>query len=269
VGKIRYKTEAHNGEHEAIVDPAVWQRVQATLGRNGRTGGVTVRNRFGALLKGILRCATCNCAMCPSHTSKGNKCYRYYVCSGAQKRGWDTCPAKSIPAAEIERVVVDQIKAIGRDPTVLRETLAAARAQARAGIAGLEAERRGLERDVGRWNADVAKLAAQAAHNGNAARLADLHDRIREAERRGTEIEDQIITLGRQVVDEREVAKALSDFEPVWAALTPREQVCVVELLIERVDYDGEAGKVSIRFHPVGIKTLAGQFADRRKEKIA
>jgi site-specific DNA recombinase len=59
-----------------------------------------VRNKFGALLKGIIRCLPCDCAMTPSHTTRnGTKRYRYYVCSSAQKRGWDTCPSKSIPAA--------------------------------------------------------------------------------------------------------------------------------------------------------------------------
>jgi site-specific DNA recombinase len=271
-GKIKYKDEVHDGEHAAIVDAAIWQRVQALLGRNGRAGGALVRNKYGALLKGILRCTSCNCAMCPSHTVKGSKRYRYYVCSSAQKWGWNTCPSKSIPAAEIERFVVDQIKCIGRDPALLNETLAAARTQARAGIADLEAERRGLARELGRWNAEVAKLAVQPAHNANGtvvSRLADLHERIRDAERRTTEINEQVIALGRTIVDEREVTLALSAFDPVWEALTPREQARIVQLLVERVEYDGRASKVSIRFHPAGIKTLAGEVAEQRKEKIA
>jgi Recombinase zinc beta ribbon domain len=87
---------------------SVLQRVQAILQRNGRTGGALVRNKFGALLKGILRCAPCGCTMAPSHSTKGgNKRYRYYVCCGAQKHGWHTCPSKSVPATEIERVVVE------------------------------------------------------------------------------------------------------------------------------------------------------------------
>ena len=51
-GKVRYKHEVHPGEHPAIVESVLWQRVQALLGRNGRTGGAPVRNKFGALLKG-------------------------------------------------------------------------------------------------------------------------------------------------------------------------------------------------------------------------
>jgi site-specific DNA recombinase len=274
IGKIKYKNEIHDGEHAAIVDPATWQRVQALLQRNGRTGGALVRNKFGALLKGMLRCVPCGCAMTPTHTTKdGNKRYRYYVCSSAQKRGWHTCPSKSIPAGEIERFVVEQIKCIGKDPAVLHETISQARVQGRARVAELEAERQGLERELQRWNGEVRKLVEQIAPDDRntpaVSRLADLQERIRTAERRATEIREQVIALSRALVDEREVARALSVFDPVWDSLTPREQARIVQLLVERVDYDGAKGKVSITFRPSGIKTLAGDVASRRKEKIA
>src|SRR5205807_9462749 len=111
---------------------------QATLARNGRTGGALVRNKFGALLKGLLRCGPCGCAMTPTHSCKdGKKRYRYYLCSGAQKRGWDTCPSKSIPAGEIERFVIDQIRCIGRDPALLHETIAATQDQVQRRIGEL------------------------------------------------------------------------------------------------------------------------------------
>src|ERR1019366_9125504 len=68
-------------------------------------------NAFGAPLKGLLHCVPCGCAMTPAHSCKGGKKrYRYYTCTGAQKRGWNTCPSKSIPAGEIERFVVQQIR---------------------------------------------------------------------------------------------------------------------------------------------------------------
>jgi site-specific DNA recombinase len=56
-GKVRYKVEVHDGEHPAIVDPTVRHKAQGLLRRHGVTGGAPVRNRFGALLKGIIRCA--------------------------------------------------------------------------------------------------------------------------------------------------------------------------------------------------------------------
>ena len=43
-----------------------------------------------------------------------NRRYRYYVCTTAQKRGWETCPVKSVPAYEVEQFVIERLRAAGR-----------------------------------------------------------------------------------------------------------------------------------------------------------
>ena len=48
--------------------------------------------------------------MVGSHTTKGSRRYRYYLCRQAQQRGWKTCPAPSVPAGEIEGLVSEQIQ---------------------------------------------------------------------------------------------------------------------------------------------------------------
>jgi site-specific DNA recombinase len=201
--------------------------------------------------------------MSPSHATKGNRRYRYYVCGTANKRGWDACPSKSIPAAEIERFVVEQIKCIGRDPALVRETIAQAERQSVARLAELEAEQRQIHRDLHAWNSEIQRLVMPAKSDDSPAlaRLADLQMRIRDAERRvgvaGNEIE---VTLQNAIAPE-DVAQALGEFDLLWASLTPGEQCRIVQLLVERVDYDGSSGRIAISFHPTGIKTLAEQLA--------
>jgi site-specific DNA recombinase len=227
VGKVRYKEEIHDGEHPALIDEETFQRVQALLLRNGRTGGAPVRNQFGAMLKGLLRCVPCGSAMTPSHTTRGDRRYRYYTCVGAQKRGWGTCPSKSIPAAEIEAVVLRQIRCIGRDPDLLHQTLAQARKQEDERMAELDAERRVLERDLARWHADMQRLSGQLGNTEGdrsvVSRLADLQERIDMAERRLAGVREQVQEVRRQGIDEEEARQALSAFDPVWASLTPLE----------------------------------------------
>jgi site-specific DNA recombinase len=274
VGKVKYKDETHDGEHPAIVDAGIFQRVQALLRRNGATGGVAVRNQFGALLKGLLRCVPCDCAMTPSHTTrKGAKRYRYYVCSNAQKRGWQTCPSKSVPAAQIEQFVIDEIRCIGRDPALLQEVLAQARHQAEAQATVSTTEHRGLEKDLAAWHGEVRKLSGQIRpedDNGAViARLADVQERIRLVEERARKVREQILAVQQHLLTEDEASRALSLFDPVWASLTPGEQARVIGLLIERVEYDGSRGRVAITFHPSGIKTLAEELAEQRKEQSA
>jgi len=201
--------------------------------------------------------------MSHSYSSKGPRRYRYYVCQRAQMNGWENCPSPSVPAGEIERVVIDEIKAIGRDPALIKETLAQARRKAEEQIERLKAERSGL---VGGLRDDHAVLGtlAGSARPGDP-RLADFNDRISGAERRLSEIGNELATLEGNVVDEAEVAAALAEFNPVWDCLSPREQGRIVELLVKQVVDDHDRGGVTIAFRETGIKTLAAELAEREE----
>jgi hypothetical protein len=65
--------------------------------------------------------------MTPTHTRRGGKLYRYYVSTDALKRDADTCPVRRIPAAEIESVVIEQVRVLLRSPEVIVRTWRVAR----------------------------------------------------------------------------------------------------------------------------------------------
>jgi site-specific DNA recombinase len=111
-GQIRYRGEVHPGAHPAIVDPALWHEVQALLRQHGPGGHGEPRTSSWALLKGLLHCRTCGCAMTPTYTSKGSRRYRYYVCTQLRHGGDRTCPARALPATAVEHNVVQQLQAL-------------------------------------------------------------------------------------------------------------------------------------------------------------
>ncbi|MEX2388853.1 MAG: recombinase family protein [Phycisphaeraceae bacterium] len=124
-GKVAHKGETYDGEHEAIIEPDLWQAVQAMLTRNSRSGGhgADGTRRDDALLRGLLVCQACGCAMMPTYTVKTNgegakKRYRYYTCHRANKRGKAKCPCPTLPAGEIEQFVISETVAVGRDPDI-------------------------------------------------------------------------------------------------------------------------------------------------------
>lgn len=259
LGKVRHRDDLYDGEHAGIVDAEIWRRVQALLERNGRTGGGIVKNKYGALLKGLLRCVPCDSAMVHSTSSKGPKRYRYYVCTKAQKRGWYTCPSKSVPAGEMERFVVDQIRGIGRDPAVLAETIRQVRTQGQKAIAELEREQETLERDIARLQKELGPRGTRPGLD--AAGAGRERDELHRFEVRLTEVRERQVTLRQELVDEHEVVQALAQFDAAWESLTPHERARIVRLLVERVDYDGQNSTLSVTFRPTAIKALSEEKA--------
>jgi len=257
-GKIAYKDQIYQGEHEAIIDPELFDRVQQQLRYNGRTGGIEVRNKYGALLRGLLRCKHCDAAMTHTFTgARGKAFYRYYRCIKAIKSGAHVCPATTLPAAEMERVVVDEIRALGRDRGLLDRVLSDARLTADAELAALRHERDELKTDLSRRERELQQLVTDGtAARGTTERLAAAHERITDARRRLPDIEKRLAELAGLVITREEAQTALRDFDGVWNNLIPREQARLLKLIFTTVEYDARAGTVSVTFRPTGIAAL-------------
>jgi site-specific DNA recombinase len=271
-GKVRYKDEVHDGEQPALLDADTFGRVQALLRSHRPEVGPPSEHRFTALLKGLLRCVCCDCAMTPAHTTrKGGLRYRYYTCVQAQKSGWQTCPAKAIPAQPIEQLVIEQIQRLGHDPLALEQILTTVRQEDDARLAQLQAERGALERDLLRGQTEVRRLLAEVGAGtpgaGVVSRLAELQEWVGQVEQRMARLRAQMEAARQERLDEAEAARALAGLDLSWEAMTPTEQARVVGLLVSRVDYDGAGGKVAITFHPLGLKTLAGELLGRDGEE--
>jgi len=128
IGEAVHKGQSFPGEHEAIIDRALWDKVHSILGESPRKRASNTRPQTPSLLKGLIFGPT-GAAMSPTHTRKGGRLYRYYVSQSVLKNGADTCPVRRIPAGEIERAVVDQLRILLATPEITVRTWQAARDQ--------------------------------------------------------------------------------------------------------------------------------------------
>jgi hypothetical protein len=126
IGEAVHKGDSYPGEHDAIVDRETWDKVHTILQESPRKRAA--RTRADTLLKGLLY-GPDGAAFSPTHTRKGGCLYRYYVSQTVLKHGAGSCPVGRVPAGEIEAVVIDQLRAVFRQPEIVAGTWKAAREQ--------------------------------------------------------------------------------------------------------------------------------------------
>lgn len=117
-GCTQYEGVIYPGQHEALIDPELWERAQALLGHQV----VRPRRKEEAMefaLRGHLRCRECDRAMIINLTAKESQKYAYCTCmnkrNGLPCRGLD----QNINVALVHRVVVQEVRKILKNPEVL------------------------------------------------------------------------------------------------------------------------------------------------------
>jgi site-specific DNA recombinase len=122
-GEIVHKGKSYPGEHEAIVDEALWNTVQAILSENrvDRANGKT--GHEPNLLTGILFDAHGG-RMSPTHANKKGTRYRYYISrsllDGSAKA---KAEGQRIPAAALESLAVRRIRSWLADPASIFQAI--------------------------------------------------------------------------------------------------------------------------------------------------
>jgi DNA invertase Pin-like site-specific DNA recombinase len=124
-GEIVHKGQYYPGDHEPIIDQALWDEVQARLAANAverRSGG---RMKHPSLLAGLVFDSEDH-RMTPTHAIKKGTRYRYYVSRPLINESRANAPdALRIPASDIERLVVTRIGQFFSEPARLSDALAA------------------------------------------------------------------------------------------------------------------------------------------------
>jgi DNA invertase Pin-like site-specific DNA recombinase len=109
IGEVVYRGEVHHGEHEPILDSALFAAVQAKLAAQAVERRCRLRG-LPAILSGRLFDHRGN-RMSPTHANKRGARYRYYVSQAVlQNKPPPPGLVSRVPAAEIEALVVAALR---------------------------------------------------------------------------------------------------------------------------------------------------------------
>ena len=245
IGKIEHKGVAYDGEHDGIVDESIFEKVAKVLRSNKVVTHKHQSKRF-ALLRRMLRCGECGSLVQPVWTKNHGREYHYYVCSRRIKTGYAKCGLPTLPAGEIESMVVDQLRSIFQNPEVMARTFREVATLTKDGptaeqLARLD-ELRTRRKQVGqaiRSLLTLDDLESEFLQN----ELKDLHGQLKSLDDSIRQIETQPATEA----DLKEVTSALQKLDPIWEVLYPKEQRRVLELLIAVINVGKKSLKVQFR----------------------
>jgi hypothetical protein len=122
---MSHKGEHYEGEHEAIIATQMWDDVQKliTERRHAKPRTLDTKPKNAPyLLRGIIFDSS-GWAMTPSDGGKNKRRrYRYYVSTRAIKHGYDSVDVRSIPAEQIEPIIIGQLRKFFVAPEVIHRT---------------------------------------------------------------------------------------------------------------------------------------------------
>jgi site-specific DNA recombinase len=254
IGKIDFEKQTYEGEHEAIVEVAFWGRVQQILQQNGRNGGAQVRDGYGALLKGLLRCTSCNADMVRTYTTNNSRRFHQFVCPQAHQ----SAQPWIISEVAIKAAVAKQISRIGMDPRIVARTMTKAEQQRQTNIADLTLEREIARRALAEMEVELRKLLPLVDWSDQTPTESAIavNEHIGQAERRLKDLSQELASLENLAIDENDLRTTLAQFGQVWESLNSREQIRIIGTLIEGIAYNGETNKVRVSFRSAGIREM-------------
>ena len=262
LGKVEYGGQVYEGEHERIVDDEIWNQVQTTLNRNGRRGGRNIGNKHGALLKGLVRCATCDVGMIHTYVNKKDRAVPLLRVREGPPAGLGAVrDALACRPRPWRTPSWNSFAASARNPAMLRKVLRQIeehRQQRRS--AGIEREKADIERELKKiaqeMKAACRMVGAARRRVSPPDRLAELQDRVVAPQQPLVGASPAVGGNRREAADPKDVEAALHEFDPLWEQLSTWEQERFIRTLVEQVRYDGKTGTVTLGFRSSGIKEL-------------
>jgi site-specific DNA recombinase len=259
IGKVKYMGQLYQGLHEPIVGEDIFEKAQEILANNRVKRQSSKNSKNIGLLNHLLRCKACNGIMFHTYSAKENYKYRYYVCMNAQKRGYSSCPTRSVNAQAIEDAVIDALRKIACDFKAQEQSVKSLRESLQEEIEHLKEEQKIIGNEVQGLSVSIKDLKESLEHkqgdqNLSAIEVNNLKGKLLNDERLMSEMRVKKIQIEEELVTREEFMEALSVTSPIWDTFFPQEKRRILKLLLREVDYDGRDGTLGLTLNGKGIK---------------
>jgi DNA invertase Pin-like site-specific DNA recombinase len=263
IGMRAYKGGIVKGEQEAIIEKELFDEVQKILAINNVTKKSLRSSSKEFLLSGLVRCGTCRSGMGPSYSTSKGRPYFYYRCWRDNDRSKDPCTVKRIKARELEKLVVNELKQLGRNPHILKEVAENAVKADREKVKEFTDKIAGLEKTMHQIRQEAKNLLSVLREEGSEAKNCSfVIDELKGLEQRESQIKTQIGELEieksvaeTRIIDVNVVYENVKEFNAVFDKLSLQDKFDLIHLVVKRITYydqplkkdkQGKSGKIKM-----------------------
>jgi site-specific DNA recombinase len=264
-GYVRFNEQQFKGDHAAIVEEGLFQKVQSVR-RDRSHGSSRVRRVF--LLKGLIRCSDCGSSMTPHYTQKRNKdgsTYRisYYRCTKTMHFSNSACTVKHINAEHIESLVVGKLSELSQNETYLKASIEELNSDLQRKVEPLEREARRIRKRLDEIEEEIGRYV-KALGQGKLS-IGRLESQIDALEVDKKTLQAELFECERKVNESASrdynaeaLQRTLQDFRTVFTTLSAAEQSEALQCILKGVTV--HPGKLALEifeleeFHPSSQK---------------
>ena len=245
IGQIEYDGEIYDGQHQAIVDTALWNEANRKLKLHApRRVNPKRITKHTFLLQGLLKCGWCGSYMSTKYCTGRSKTHFYYQCTKNAHGGKSACEMKYVPASELERVVLQKLKEMSTDDKLLKRIVKEANKEVESILEDLKRQRFCQENRLKPVEVDIKNLLRAIAKEEKLKDMQSVIDELKSLEQQKMQIERDIQEVEfefqrteQQVLNAQAMHQSLEQFSQIIDAATPLELKELVPRFVNHVTW--------------------------------
>jgi len=237
---------------KAIISKKLFDRIQRIISSNAQTKGSISENKYGHLLRGLVWCDCCKSQMAPNYSLKKGTAYLYYKCTRVGHSDKNACRIRSVPARELEQIVVDRIKFIANQKDIIKSIVNVAMKASTNKLPALQKEKAEIAGKLIKNSNKAKPLIAYIGRKNSSyvdEELGKLEEEKLALENRFQELNLEIEREKSKILNPEIIAQNLKLFGEVFDRLPPTKQSELLHLIIKKIIYHEEPSKIKITFY--------------------
>jgi site-specific DNA recombinase len=231
------------GEHDAIIDVELWERVQEIKRKKSKKPKRTFDGSYP--LTGLLKCPQCGASMVAARTSNiladgTKKVIRYYYCGTFKNKGSKVCKSNSIRADYAEEYVFNRIREVVLNEDILKDIVDNLNESRKKNIRPLERELELMSKELKKLSDKKGKVfelyeESMISKENLMSRLNEIDEMINSKLVRKKVIDSELKQNTSDKIPFKAVKKIMNDFNNMLIEAPKDKQKVLLQMLIAKI----------------------------------